>query len=107
MAGFYGRFLVMGFLQGHHFAVIGVGGVILILLSYLFFRARSHSSSLMYICGELIMVFSLLIFFQGNRWIYIYETFTKPIPLFTLIVFAFIAVRFLIYHLNVLKFRRQ
>jgi hypothetical protein len=80
--GFYLIYILLALPHGAIYALLAVGGVILLLISHYFLNAFKHGLS---IVAVLLMLTSLVVFFgKGNK----NETFELVIPILTFVLFG-------------------
>lgn len=86
IGGPYVFFLYHAAQEGIAFAITGLLGISLCLVSMLVYK------SALQLAGTLIMLLSLLLFFWSPRWQNSSGTFNEPIPLATILLFLIISV---------------
>lgn len=87
--GPYGFFLYRAGQEGYLFAIIGIAGIIITLIS-LFLQERSKLT--LQFSGALLMIISLLVFFFSSQHFMNMYAFKDVLPLLTLFLFIAIIV---------------
>ncbi len=85
--GPYGYFVLFGFLDLQFFAIMGMIGIVVTLISMMV-RSRVYMQA----AGLLLMLLSLAVFFFSSRGVQSASTMTQVLPLITLALFVSVTV---------------
>ena len=88
--GPYGFYLYHAVQEGLAFAITGLLGIVLCLLSLVIYKTALQ------LTGTLLMLLSLAIYFWPPHWHNSSGTFQEPVPLLTLLLFLIISALFII-----------
>ena len=96
--GFYLVYLLLALPHGGIHSIFAVLGVGMLLFSFhKYMRTKTFLiESVLNILGNLLLVFSLVLFFHNDREGYNAGTFEQAVPIITLILFSLISICFLV-----------
>lgn len=97
--GFYLLYILLALPHGGVHALLGIGGIAVILFSYLRYGRRfvHAAEGVLNLIGAFMLVLSLYLFFANDKADYNDGTFKQTVPLVTLYVFGVLVVGFVFY----------
>lgn len=96
LGGFYIVYLLVALPHGGVHSLLAITGITILLLTYHRSIKPSVIAPTLNLIGVVILIASIFIFFYNDKEHYNYGTFFQLVPQITLILFAFIALCFIV-----------
>jgi hypothetical protein len=102
--GFYLLYLFLGLSHGAAYAIAGILGTVLLILSSLLTKdgSKSRVNLLVNLPGVVLLWLSLLLFFYNDKRNYNASTFSQLIPQILLLFFLLVSISFFIANLHII-----
>ncbi len=102
VGGFYLMYIMLALPHGGVHAVSALLGTILLFFAYYKFKRlkRYRIENILNLIALSLLLISITYFFKNDKAGYNEQTFTQPIPLFSLIIFGVLVIFFLIDNLS-------
>ncbi|HUC82473.1 MAG TPA: hypothetical protein VMR70_16320 [Flavisolibacter sp.] len=96
LGGFYALYILLGLYHGVLHSLLGFFGIAILFLSYHLLKKKKTMQVILNVVGVILLFASVFFFFKNDKEHYNWGTFEQVVPMFTIVLTAFIGLCFLL-----------